>query len=56
MNEVELLKLRLENAIEGHKIGIQVYPNEETKEMLKLLEDCYSVISRIVPADEDDMK
>ena len=56
MNELGLLKIRLENAIEGHKISMHLYPDKETEDMLNLLQDCYSVISRIVPADEDDMK
>jgi len=53
MNELELLKLRLENAIEGHKICMAVDQNKDTADMLELLKDCYSVICRIEPMDDD---
>ena len=53
MDELEWLKLRLENAIHGHMIALQVYYDDEIKNMLQLLEDCYSVISRIQPVDDD---
>ena len=56
MNELDLLKIRLENAIEGHKICMKVDPNRDTEDMLKLLQDCYSVICRIKPFEEDDLK
>lgn len=49
MEEIEILKLRLQNAIDGHKISLQAFPNDkDTRDMFRLLEDCYSVISRIV--------
>lgn len=49
MDELGILKLRLENAIDGHKISLQAYPADvETRDMLRLLEDCYAVISRII--------
>lgn len=49
MDELGILKLRLENAIDGHKISLQAFPEDkDTRDMLQLLEDCYSVITRIV--------
>ncbi|MBO5921934.1 MAG: hypothetical protein J6Q48_06055 [Bacteroidaceae bacterium] len=53
MSELELLKLRLENAIEGHKISLTCFYDKDTADMLELLEDCYSVICRIKPMDDD---
>ena len=53
MNEIELLKLRLENAIEGHRIAMHLYPDKETEDMLKLLQDCHAVVSRIVIVEDD---
>lgn len=48
MEELEILKLRLKNAIDGHKISLQAFPEDKnTRDVLRLLEDCYSVISRI---------
>ena len=55
MNEIEMLKMRLENAIEGHKISLEFFYDKETDDMLNLLEDCYSVMCRIV-VKEDDLK
>ena len=55
MNEIELLKLRIENAIKGHEISLACYHDEDTARMLELLEDCHSVMCRIV-AREDDLK
>lgn len=53
MDEIGLLKLRLENAIEGHKIALECFPEDAyTVSMLQLLEDCYSVVSRIVVKEE----
>lgn len=53
MNELELLKLRLENAIGWHMISLPFFRDEETEKMLELLKDCYSVICRIEPMDDD---
>ena len=49
MTELGILKLRLESAIDGHKIALYAFPGDKDMEhMLQLLEDCYSVISRII--------
>ena len=49
MAELGILKLRLESAIDGYKIALHAFPGDkDTKHMLHLLEDCYSVISRII--------
>lgn len=53
MNELELLKLRLENAIEGHKISLAFFYDKDTADMLELLKYCYSVICWIEPMDDD---
>ena len=55
MSELEWLKLRLKNAIEGHKIAMQCYSDNDTRDMLELLEDCYDVMCRII-VKEDDLK
>ena len=55
MNEIDMLKLRLENAIDSHKIALACFYDEDTARMLELLEDCYSVMCRIVEK-EDDLK
>ena len=55
MSEIDMLKLRLENAINGHEIAIACFYNEDTARMLDLLKDCYEVMCRIV-AREDDLK
>jgi hypothetical protein len=45
---IGILKLRLENAIAGHKISLQIAPGDANLEnMLQLLEDCHSIISRV---------
>lgn len=56
MDEIKLLKLRLENAIDGHEIVLTAYYDKDVADMLQLLQDCHAVISRIQLADEDDLK
>lgn len=48
-----ILLLRLENAIKGHEICLETNcGNEDTKDMLNLLRECYEVISRIEVVEE----
>ena len=56
MDEIGILKLRLENAIHGHEISLSFYYDKETEDMLNLLKDCHAVISRIKLVYEDDLK
>ena len=54
MEETGILKIRLENAIAGHRMTLWHYPEDaDSVEMLQLLEDCYSVISRIKPVEKE---
>ena len=51
--DLGILLLRLENAIEGREIYLQMDPgDEDTIIALNLLKDCHAVISRIVEVEE----
>lgn len=49
-----ILLLRLENAIKGHEICLETNcGDDDTKDMLNLLRECYEVISRIEVVEEE---
>ena len=54
MDELGILKIRLENAIAGHEIAMHSYPDSDTYDMLILLKDCLAVISRIEPVGDEE--